>query len=114
MNGILEKVGLRIREVRLHKGLTQEKIGEIVGVSYSYIGRIERGQKNISLGMLEKIANALNVNESQFFTYSNEAELVTEKDKQIKAIIAALYNQDARSIYKAKHILFEALKQFNE
>lgn len=111
MVGILEKIGQRIREIRLHRELTQEKLGELTGVSYSYIGRIERGQKNISLLTLEKIATALEISEMDLFTYTKKSDLLTQMDMEIKDITEVLLKEETQTVIKAKNILYETLKQ---
>lgn len=59
---ILTKFGERVREVRIEKGLSQEQLAYLADVHRTYIGMIERAEKNITLINIEKIANALNVN----------------------------------------------------
>lgn len=54
-----KKLGKRIKEQRLKQHLTQEKLGEIVGVATSNISHIERATTQVSLSSLVKIANAL-------------------------------------------------------
>ena len=58
---ILIKFGKKVREKRLQKGISQEKLAEKAGVHRTYIGMIERGEKNITLGNIEKIAKALEI-----------------------------------------------------
>jgi len=62
MSDINKEVGFRIREVRQERGLTQEKLAALADLHRAYIGQIERGEKNIGLKNLEKIAKALKVN----------------------------------------------------
>ena len=62
MDNILERIGLKITLLREERGLTQEKLAELAGLHRAYIGQIERGEKNIGLRNLEKIAKALDVN----------------------------------------------------
>jgi transcriptional regulator with XRE-family HTH domain len=57
----LIKFGEIIRKKRLEKNLSQEDFAELVGVHRTYIGMLERAEKNITLLNLEKIANALNI-----------------------------------------------------
>ncbi|HEY6187444.1 MAG TPA: helix-turn-helix transcriptional regulator [Pyrinomonadaceae bacterium] len=58
---ILEKFGERVREERLKQGLSQEGLAEKAGVHRTYIGMIERAEKNITLTNIEKIAKALDI-----------------------------------------------------
>jgi transcriptional regulator with XRE-family HTH domain len=58
-NSILIKFGNRVREERLKLNLSQEKLAERAGLHRTYIGMIERAEKNITLENIEKIAKAL-------------------------------------------------------
>ena len=60
-SSILKKFGKRVRAERTKKGISQERLGEIAKVHRTYIGMIERGEKNITLINIEKISKALNV-----------------------------------------------------
>ncbi|PYS88309.1 MAG: transcriptional regulator [Acidobacteria bacterium] len=60
-NHILEIFGQRVREQRQKLGLSQEKLAEKAGMHRTYIGMVERAEKNIALTNIEKIAKALNV-----------------------------------------------------
>jgi transcriptional regulator with XRE-family HTH domain len=62
MSDITEHVGFNIRIIREGRNLTQEKLGALAGLHRAYIGQIERGEKNITIHNLLKIANALKVN----------------------------------------------------
>lgn len=56
---LLIKFGKRIRQLRDERGLSQEKLGELAKVHRTYVGMIERGEKNITLTNIEKFAKAL-------------------------------------------------------
>ena len=58
---ILVKFGNKVREERLKQGLSQEAFAEKASVHRTYIGMIERAEKNITLTNIEKIALALNL-----------------------------------------------------
>ncbi|MBU1151806.1 helix-turn-helix transcriptional regulator [Patescibacteria group bacterium] len=58
---ILIKFGQKIREERLKQNLSQEELARKAGVHRTYIGMIERAEKNITLENIEKIANALSL-----------------------------------------------------
>ena len=61
MKDINKEVGLNIRKIREDRGLSQEKLAALADLHRAYIGQIERGEKNIGLKNLEKIAKALGV-----------------------------------------------------
>ncbi len=58
---LLKKFGDRVRELRLQRKLSQEELAEIAGVHRTYIGMIERGEKNITLLNIAKLAKALKI-----------------------------------------------------
>ena len=60
-SAILKKFGDRVREIRIQKGLSQEQLAHNANVHRTYIGMIERAEKNITLLNIEKIADALEV-----------------------------------------------------
>ncbi len=60
-NDINSEVGFNIRRIREKRGLSQEKLAALANLHRAYIGQIERGEKNIGLKNLEKIAKALDV-----------------------------------------------------
>lgn len=67
MSEIAKSVGQRIRNYRNQLGLSQEKLAELSGCHPTYIGQIERGEKNATLESIEKISSALNVPLSKLF-----------------------------------------------
>jgi transcriptional regulator with XRE-family HTH domain len=64
---VLLNFGKRVREERLKRDLSQEELAERAGVHRTYIGMIERAEKNITLSNIEKIALALEIEISQLF-----------------------------------------------
>jgi len=58
---INRQVGFNIRKMREGRGLTQAQLGRLTGLHRAYIGHIERGEKNIGLKNLARIAKALRV-----------------------------------------------------
>mgnify|MGYP003358712842 CR=1 FL=1 len=60
--GDLQKaVGRNLRAYRLERGLSQEALAEVLGVHRTYMGGIERGERNLTLKSVEKIAEKLDV-----------------------------------------------------
>ncbi len=64
---ILIKFGHRVREIRKEKNLSQEELSFKADLHRTYIGMIERAEKNITLVNIEKIAKALNVDIKELF-----------------------------------------------
>ena len=64
---ILEFFGQRVREERLKQNLSQEDLAELADLHRTYIGMIERAEKNLTLINIEKIAKALNVKIAELF-----------------------------------------------
>lgn len=67
MRDLSKQIGQRIRNYRAALGFSQEKLAELAGCHPTYIGQIERGEKNATLESIEKIASALNISLSTLF-----------------------------------------------
>lgn len=64
---IRKEFGLRVRELRKERGYSQEAFADECGLHRTYIGAIERGERNVAIDNIAKIAKALNVKVSQLF-----------------------------------------------
>lgn len=80
-NDINVLFGKRVRQLREQKGISQEQLGFDAGLHRTYIGQIERAEKNISLKNIEKIAKRLDVNVSELMDFSKLDDDDIEKDK---------------------------------
>ena len=67
MSDMSKALGLRIRNYRTQKGLSQDKLEELSGCHPTYIGQLERGEKNATIESVSKISIALNVPLSTLF-----------------------------------------------
>lgn len=63
----LQAFGQRIRELRKEQGYSQEQLADLAGLDRSYMGHIERGEKNITLLKIYQISNALKISPTQLF-----------------------------------------------
>lgn len=64
---IKKKFGKNIKRLRLEKGISQESLALSADLDRTYIPSIEKGERNVSITVVEKLANALNVSISEFF-----------------------------------------------
>jgi transcriptional regulator with XRE-family HTH domain len=69
MSNIKEHFGKRVRELRLARGLSQEELAFRAGVHRTYLGSIERGERNPALKNIAAIAKALDVTLSELFSF---------------------------------------------
>jgi transcriptional regulator with XRE-family HTH domain len=61
---ICVRVGRRIAELRAARGITQQMLADLAGIERSHLARLESGEREAGLRMLEKVANALSVKPS--------------------------------------------------
>ena len=112
MSEIAKTIGQRIRNYRNALGISQEKLAELSGCHPTYIGQIERGEKNATVESVEKIATALNISLSKLF------EKLGVKDENRKNIplecyefLSAKSKEEQEQIYR---ILIEMDKYKNK
>ncbi|MDL9944560.1 helix-turn-helix transcriptional regulator [Gordonia sp. ABSL11-1] len=68
MEGELQKVvGRNLRRYRLERGYSQEVFADFMGVHRTYMGGVERGERNLTLQTVERIANHLGVDPVELF-----------------------------------------------
>lgn len=97
-------IGKKIRYYRTLRNLTQDELAERIGSTGSYIGRIERGEQNVKLATIEKIATALDLN---VFVILNQDIEPLQEYPWIQKIIGLLVEQPEYNQQKAFHILKE-------
>lgn len=116
MPDIRKLVGSKIRDYRKAKGLSQDQLGELCGFHFSYIGGVERGERNISLENIAKIAEALDVEPRMFFEFDGTflSPLPEEKDTEIQELISLLKSKDVRHIQMIKNIYIEIISTFSQ
>ena len=64
---ILKAFGQRVQELRKERNMSQEQLADLAGVHRTYIGMIERAEKNITLCNIERIAKALKLDIKDLF-----------------------------------------------
>lgn len=68
---IKEKFGFKVKELREQKGYSIEYLANISNVDRNYISDIEKGQRNVSIEIIEKIITALDIDFGAFFNDKN-------------------------------------------
>ena len=85
----LKLFGMRIKELRTIRKLSQEQLAEKVAISPKYMSRIEMGQQFPSINVITKLANALQVELKDFFEFAHEVR----NTKELKEIINGLLKE---------------------
>lgn len=80
-------LGARIRELRVERRLSQERLAELMSANVTYISSVERGRENPTLEFLTKVADALDVDLADLFAFAWLQ--MTERDlrKKLRAMI---------------------------
>lgn len=111
----VENIGLRIRQLREARGMTQSQLQARSGVSRSYLSRIESGQMTPSLGTLEKIAESLGVGLNRFFIPATKSEALLEDPfiQGVRPFLRQLDYTQWQSIIKRLQAISEHLDNSN-
>lgn len=76
---IQSELGLRIRYYRKQRNLSQEKLAELCSLHPTYIGQLERGEKNATIESIFHIAKGLNISLGELLAHLGEIPESTEK-----------------------------------
>ncbi len=82
-----ELLGARIKELRKRKGLTQERLSELIEIDPKHLSRIEVGKGYPSLETLDKIGKVLKVELKDLFEFSHHARSMKEVNKNIQNLL---------------------------
>ncbi|MCX7358520.1 MAG: helix-turn-helix transcriptional regulator [Alphaproteobacteria bacterium] len=107
-NAVDKKVGQRVRSRRLEIGMSQERLAELLGVTFQQVQKYEKGVNRIAVSRLLDIATSLEISASRFFDglekrgvaedstdYVNDA-LATPEGAQLMALFAGIKSQKVR------------------
>jgi len=99
-------LGARIKEIRKARGLTQEKLAEMIEVEQKHVSRIESGKNFPTIDRLEKMAAALNVPMMGFFDFLH----LEEDDEVVVNLEAMLMELDGNSRKIAYRLIKATIK----
>ena len=91
--------GMRLKELRSKKGITQYQLAEIVGIDPKHMSHIETGRSFPKADLIEKFAEALNVDYTKLF----KTEHLQDREVLLKKITALLNkstDEELKNIYK--------------
>lgn len=106
MADLVTKLGNRIRQIRKDHGLSLEQLGELAGLHPNYIGQVERGEKNVTVESLEKIARGLGVSLQELFQYVDPSVQPDELGELID-LLAVRPSSDRALVLKLVKSVFE-------
>ncbi|ERI07331.1 helix-turn-helix domain-containing protein [Aneurinibacillus aneurinilyticus] len=100
----LQRVGNAVRHTRLSQDLTQEELAELIGTSYTYISSLERGQRNVTIQTLDRIAQACRTDLFRML------QLDGPEDETIIEMLALLMSRDPLDRKKVLNIAREMFR----
>lgn len=100
MSEIAKAIGQRIRNYRTQKNLSQEKLAELSGCHPTYIGQLERGEKNATLESIEKITAALQISLSTLFEKIDDVSETRNIPLECYDLISSKTKAEQEQIYK--------------
>ena len=112
-------IGAKIKEARIAKGMTQEELGQLLGVQRSAIAKYEKGRVvNIKRGTLKKISDILGIRPSEliFEEVQKKNDVLSDiivkmrSDDEFLAVVQSLYKLDADKLNGVKQMLSAFLK----
>lgn len=98
MREIAKIVGERLRSYRNRAGLSQEELAEKSGLHNTYIGQLERGEKNATLESIEKVAGALELPLEILFENIVFGKVENKTAKECYELITALSEKEQKAI----------------
>jgi len=105
----LEKIGKHIKNLRVEHDLTQQVLAERADISYKYLGEIERGQVNLSIEILIKIAQSLHVNAGDLLNDIIDDE--TRTVSKVKAIFSELTKKNSEAALDILQVFHKHMKK---
>ena len=100
MRDLAKVIGQRIRNYRTGQKLSQEKLAELSGCHPTYIGQVERGEKNATLESIEKIASALNISLSTLFEKLGAEDNTNRIPLKCYELVASKSKAEQEQLYK--------------
>jgi transcriptional regulator with XRE-family HTH domain len=106
------RIGVRIRELRSQKGISQQRLAELLDVSRPTISQMENGERKISAEELDCLANIFNISADSLLKRHEEPELVLQKATRDRRLQPGIrINVPQKSVEKLKEVLLYILNK---
>ncbi len=101
MSDVKKQFGARLRSLRIKKDLTLEDLADLSGLHSTYIGSVERGERNISLEAIERLTKGLQLEIFELFLLNSESVLENNVEdflKEVKTQTASLNKRERKFV----------------
>jgi len=108
----MAKIGEKIRELRTTRGISQQRLAELLGVSRPTISQIENGERKVSADELDNLAKIFNISVNSLLNKERELEVILEekaKEKELQPSIRI--NVPQKNLEKFKEVLLYILNK---
>lgn len=99
MSTELELLGKRVRTLRKAKKMTQEQLATVADSGAKYISELERGEANVTIALVSKLAEGLGVATSELFVNAHEADC-RELRKEVNRMISEADDEKIKLLYR--------------
>ena len=107
MADILKQFGKKVRDSRKAQGLSQEELAEKADLHYTYVGGVERGERNLSLKSIERIASALKIDIRGLFALHLSEKSNVKNKELISDINNLLLTKDIKILQLIMRIIMD-------
>lgn len=104
---IKKEIGQRIRSLRKRRGMTQEEMADNCGLHWTYIGGLERGERNPTLTTMQKIAGGLGISVQDLLDVPRESTI--ERDTREGRLLKMLRRKDENTLDLAAGLVREVI-----
>lgn len=101
----IEKLGRRLKSLRDQRRLTQEQFEELTGINARYLSALERGRKNVTFEVLERVAKGLKVDMVQLFLFDDQEDKISRRS--IEKILSEIPEDRLPKILRITQIFAE-------
>ncbi|MEK4385958.1 helix-turn-helix transcriptional regulator [Solibacillus sp. FSL W7-1436] len=114
MSELIKVICANIREVRKINGLTQEELAEKCGLHTTYLAGVERGERNITMQTLEKIAHGLEISPIELLKFEglDIDEQFFNKQEKLKVLLNIMNDFNEREISRIINIVQEIKQMY--